>query len=282
MSLMCHGCFGYAAHQSLVNRYMIKVYIALYHYINYIFDTSDNYEEPLSNWKYKRERRNYQISTSMNQYLGRMHTTYFLELVLVQTMCFFFWSWLSLEWWWDHKISTCHNMSILAACRISRWFQCFQVVIGDIKQEVNDKLHHCREAMVYESKPGDFLLNFCWFCCCRSFTVSYAVSRHFLKVESWETKTWSWSKWISRPEAHFFNSYSPKHWGEWFFGDQNRQYSKMVSWRVLSHLCHFMLSMLVFFFGFGGGTCVFMVGSLDSEMIFGIENYNSFPVRISS
>ena len=53
------------------------------------------------------------------------------------------------------KISTCRNMSILAACRIPS--QIIPVLSGgswgDIKREVNDKLHHRREkAMVYQSK----------------------------------------------------------------------------------------------------------------------------------
>ena len=39
---------------------------------------------------YQTEIMKGQMSTSMNQYLGRMHTTYFLELVLVQTMCLSF------------------------------------------------------------------------------------------------------------------------------------------------------------------------------------------------
>ena len=101
--------------------------------------------------------------------------------------------------------------------------------------------------------------------------------RDTFEGESWETKTWSWWKWMARLEALLVDSDSPKMrvlteemgqtkthetvfwiyltkipWGEGFFEDQNRTYSRMVQWRVLSHLCHF-ISLLVLVFSPASG-----------------------------
>ena len=103
--------------------------------------------------------------------------------------------------------------------------------------------------------------------------------------ESWETKTWTWSKWISRPEAHFSIATHPR-WaksiGRRIFRRSKPAIFQNGAMKSSEPPLSFHALDARFFFGFGGGTCVFMVGSLDSEMIFGIENSNSFPVTISS
>ena len=66
----------------------------------------------------------------------------------------------------------------------------------------------------------------------KSFTVSPAVLTHYLKVKVGRTKLEVGQSASQGSRRTFFASYSPKmgwqHWGRWFFGDQNRPYSKML------------------------------------------------------
>ena len=106
-------------------------------------------------------------------------------------------------------------------------------------------------------------------------TVSYAFSRHFLKVK------------VGRPKLEVDQSGSrgPRHifqLGRRIFRRSKPAIFQNGSMKSSEPPLSFHALDARLFFRFWWGTCVFMVGSLDSEMIFGIENSNSFPVRISS